>query len=77
MEDKSKADYQSELDYFAAEQELKEHKDEPRSQYVTIALQPFTLVRLRRYLQDEKLAESDIDEVINEVLKSWLYGQGF
>lgn len=75
MGDKSRDEDPEFLAYLAAETELKQHADEPRSQLLSVYIQPFTLVRLQRYRQELGDIRS-VDEIVNDVLKGWLYSEG-
>lgn len=73
-EDESKQEHADYLAHLAAEAELKQHEAEPLSFTLTVNIQPFTYERIQRYVKREDT--TSIDDLINSVLKDWLYMEG-
>jgi len=74
--DEDVADY---LDDLRAQEELRQHKHDPLDTPLDVKIQAFTIERLRRYMAAEQWRVHgtwSLDELVNAILKSWLYGQG-
>jgi len=73
MEDRTKHDAASELDYIQAQAELEAHMHDPLAAPLCVHVQPLTITRLDRFCAATGQSR---DEAVNAILHQWLYMEG-